>query len=174
MLKPQRVSSTHEELFIQRYEMLRGWALRLTGNNRGQAEDLLHDLFIHFTLHRPNLDEIHNLDGFLHTTLRNLFLSQSRRAARSAHGHLSLVDYDSAEISIQCVDPREQLRVREELQAICRYACLRKESSKAGSVLILRFFHGYYPAEIAQILGSPRQAVDNLLQSARAEARTYL
>ena len=120
----QRASSSLEDVFLQRYELLRGWALRVIGNNRSQSEDLLHDLFIHFTLHQPDLDEIQNLDGFLHTTVRNLFLSQSRPAARAAHGHLSLIDYDSAEISLQSVDPREQLKVRDELQAICRYACV--------------------------------------------------
>ena len=39
-----------------------------------------------------------------------------------------------------------------ELRQVCQYACDRKETSRAGSVLILRFLHGYYPREIAQIM----------------------
>jgi len=32
--------------------------------------------------------------------------------------------------------------LREELWQACEYACARKETSRAGSVMILRFFHG--------------------------------
>ncbi len=174
MLKPERISANHEELFLQRYNLLRGWALRLTGNDQQQAEDLLHDAFIHFSIHHPSLDEIKNLEGYLHTMLRNLHLSQSRRAARSAHGHFLILDYDSAEIGLHAIDPREQIKVRDELCAICEYACRRKESSKAGSVLILRFFHGYYPDEIAKIMRCTRTAVEHRLRLARTEARLYL
>ncbi len=41
-------------------------------------------------------------------------------------------------------------------------------------MLLLRFFHGYYPVEIAQVLRSPRRAVDDWLRIARREARLYL
>jgi DNA-directed RNA polymerase specialized sigma24 family protein len=40
---------------------------------------------------------------------------------------------------------------------------VRKETSKAGSVLLLRFFRGYYPSELAQVLRTPRQVVDTWL-----------
>src|SRR6266478_5729876 len=174
MLKPEKLSPNHEELFLQRYALLRGWALRLTGNDQQQAEDLLHDAFIHFTLHHPSLEEIKNLEGYLHTMLRNLHLSQSRLATRSAHGHFLILDYDSAAIGLYAIDPRDQIKVQDELQTICEYACTRKESSKAGSVLILRFFHGYYPDEIAQLMRCTRTAVEHHLRSARSEAKVYL
>src|ERR1051325_482633 len=177
MLKPAKLSPNHEDLFLQRYTLLRGWALRLTGNDPQQAEDLLHDAFIHFCIHHPALEEIKNLEGYLHTMLRNLHLSQSRRAARSAHGHFLILDYDSAETgwsAINAIDPREQIKAQDELRAICEYACLRKESSKAGSVLILRFFHGYYPDEIARVMRSTRSAVEHHLRLARSEAKVYL
>src|SRR5262249_18571451 len=51
---------------------------------------------------------------------------------------------------------------------------LRKETSKAASVLLLRFFHGYYPSEIALLLRTSRQAVDERLRLARSEAKLYL
>src|SRR6202035_1553915 len=50
----------------------------------------------------------------------------------------------------------------------------RKETSKAASVLILRFFHSYFPAEIAGILRTSRQAVEIWLLNARRESRLYL
>ena len=159
---------------MQRYEHLRAWALRLVLGDRQQAEDLLHDAFIHFTLHRSLIENVQNLDAYLYTMLRNLHLSQARRLARTPQGHLSLLDYDSADIGLQSIDPRDQIKVQDELRMICRYSCIRKQTSKAGSVLILRFFHGYYPAEIARILNSPRAAVDSFLKGARSEAKLFL
>jgi len=165
---------SHEDLFIGRYDLLLSWALKLTGRDRESAEDLVHDAFIQFTLGRTDLQEIQNLEGYLYGLLRNLHLSRARRAARHSALSLSLLDYDSMEIGLRAVDPRAQIQSRDELRAICRYACLRKETSKAGSVLILRFFHGYYPSEIAQILRSPVRAVADWLLLARREARLYL
>ncbi len=159
----------------ERYARLRGWALQLTEHDRERAEDLLHDAFIQFTFTRPDLHGIGNLDGYLYTMLRNLHLSQVRRTQRMQHRSLAILDYDSAEMGLRgAVDPREQIRLQDELRQVCQYACLRKETSKAGSVLILRFMHGYYPREIAQIMQSTRQAVEERLRVARSEARQYL
>ncbi len=47
-------------------------------------------------------------------------------------------------------------------------------ASKAGSILILRFFHGYYPSEITKVIRGTRHAVDLRLRSARAEAKVTL
>ena len=184
MLKPWPVAPNHEDLFMQHYQWLVNWALRLTDQNREQAEDLVHDCFVHFTICHPSLEAIgENLEGYFYTMLRNLHLSQVRRATRLretivALPELSLLDYDSVEFGLKALEQQAQeqlrLQVQDELRGICQYACLRKETSKAGSVLLLRFFHGYYPMEITKILGTPRGAVDELLRTARAEARQYL
>lgn len=168
---------SHAEHFVERYERLLGWALHLTDHDRAQAEDLLHDAFIQFTLAAPDLDDIRNLDNYLFGVLRILRVSQLRRASRRRFEQLSIIEYESAEIGLsmasRAAEPGELIRVRDELRAICQYACARKETSKAGSVLILRFFHGYYPSEIAAVLRSTRKVVDMRLQSARREARLY-
>ena len=179
MFKPRAVSSvpnniSHEELFIQRYERLFAWSLKLTDNHQEQAEDLVHDAFIQFTLNRPELDSIENIDGYLRATLRNVHLSQVRRASQSPNANLSIADYDSAEIGLRATDPTDRIRVQEELRLICHYACVRKQTAKTGSVLILRFFHGYYPSEIARVLGNTTQAVKVWLHSARGESKLYL
>lgn len=174
MLNPWKASESHEEVFLQRYDWLVGWALRVTGEDREKAEDLVQEAFIQFTLARPDLGGIQNLEGYLYTIVRNLHLSDVRRAARSPVTPVGAVDYDCAEIGLRAIDPRNQLKVRDELHTICRYACLRKETSKAGSVLILRFFHGYYPGEIARIMSAPRRAVDDWLRIARREVSAHL
>ncbi|HEY2974610.1 MAG TPA: RNA polymerase sigma factor, partial [Pyrinomonadaceae bacterium] len=164
----------HEDLFIERYERLLGWSLKLTAHDRQLAEDLLHDLFVQFTLRRPDLNTIHDLEGYLFAMLRNSHLSYVRRVPYVRTTSLSMAEYDSLEIGLRATDVRDQIKVQDELRLICHYAALRKETSKAGSVLILRFFHGYYPSEIAQILKSKLDTVRKWLQLARNEAKLYL
>lgn len=165
---------SHEEVFLGRYARLRAWAIQLTQSDREQAEDLLHDAYIQFNLSRPDLNSIGNVDGYLYRLLRNLHLSQVRRSVRVQNKTLSIVDYDSAEIGLRSGDPRQQIRLQDQLRQVCQYACERKESSRAGSVLILRFLHGYYPREIAQVMRTTRKAVEERLRVARSEARQYL
>ena len=177
MLKPWPATApapSHEDLFIQRYDWLMGWALRLTHNDRGLAEDLVHDTFVQFSLYRPELAAIRDLEAYLYTTLRNLHLAQVRWSATTQGRTLSIAEYDSAEIGLRETDAENKQRTHDALRQICHYAIARKESSKAGSVLILRFFHGYYPSEIAQVLRSPCRTVDNWLWIARREAKLFL
>ena len=172
--KPWEAPTCHEECFVQWYDSLLDWALRLSRGDRLEADDLLHEAFLQFVLRRRDLSEIDNLEAYLHGLLRRLRLSQARKALRRRQEPLLAVDYDTAEMCLPGADARELLQVREELRAVCEYACLRKDSSKAGSVLILRFFHGYYPKEIAAILNSPLRLANDWLRIARAEARAYL
>ena len=160
MLEPseiERGGERHEDVFLARYGRLRAWALRLTEGDAGRAEDLVHDAFVQFTFTRPDLGRVHNLDGYLYRMLRNLNVSQMRRARRRREDAPAVVEYDSAEFGLRATDPRELVRVQDDLRQVCRYACLRKETSKAGSVLILRFIHGYYPTEIARLMRSSRR-----------------
>ncbi len=171
MIEPLKIASSHEELFIDRYQRLLAWSLQLTGNERDLAEDLLHDAFVQFTFAQPDLGAIKNLDGYFYSMLRNLHLSQVRRETRNRWQQLSVIEYDSAEDGLRTTDLRDQLHIQDELRNVCQYVCVRKETARAASVLILRFFHGYYPTEIVQLLRTSRQAVDVQLLIARREAR---
>src|SRR6266498_136157 len=170
MLKSLQTSSSHEDLFVERYRWLLSIALRLT-NDRGLAEDLVHDAFIHFAFTHTDPNSIHNLEGYFYAMLRNLYLSQERRATRSRLQQLSILDYDSVEMGLRVMSTQDQMQVQDDLRQVCHYACARKETSRAASILILRFFHGYYPSEISQILRTTRRAVDERLRIARAEAK---
>ncbi|MCA1619364.1 MAG: RNA polymerase sigma factor [Acidobacteria bacterium] len=181
MLEPSEIKraeeskeGAHEEVFLARYGPLRAWAMRLTGGDAARAEDLVHDAYVHFSLARPDLARIQNLDGYLYQMLRNLNTSQMRRAARRHEDAHAVVEYDSIEFALRAADPRDLIRVQDDLRQVCHYACLRKESSKAGSVLILRFMHGYYPGEIARFTRASREAVEERLRVARSEAKQYL
>jgi RNA polymerase sigma factor (sigma-70 family) len=174
MLRLRQLSPNYRELFVARYEQLLTWALQLSHGERTLAEDLLHDLYVLFSIHEPNIDPAQNVDGYLYTCLRNLYLSHLRRTTRVRFQQLSIIEYESAKTGLRAIDPRMQIEVQDELRRVCQYACARKETSRMGSVLILRFFHGYYPSEIVRILCTSRKAVDRRLALARAEAKTYL
>ena len=164
----------HEELFMARYDRLQKWASHLSAGDQAAAEDLIQEAFVQFTLTSPDLRAINNLDAYLFGLLRILHLSQLRRSKNRAQLLRMILDYDAAALGLREADPRDQLIMREQLQRVCRYACSRKETSKAGSVLLLRFFLGYYPGEIALLGACKRPAVEERLRVARAEVKAHL
>ncbi len=173
LLKNEPVSN-HEDVFLSHYEKTLKWSLQLTGNDRQQAEDLVHDVFIQFALSQPNLEEIDNLEGYLFAMLRNLMRSGLRREARGVGKAVPLEEYESAEIGLRSIDLEQHLKAREELRSICDFLCERKETSKSASALILRYFLGYFRSEIKFVTRNSESAADFLLSSARGEAKAFL
>ena len=164
-----------EQLFTERYPRLLKWAMQLTNQQRTRAEDLVQDAFIQFSLGGINVERIVNIDGYLRQMLRYIHLSQRTRSAeRILEQTLSLSDYESFHQSRQLLDTQERLQIEEELWRICTYACARKENSKTGAVLILRFFHEYCPSEIAQVMRTSRHCIDQWQRVARLELKAYL
>jgi hypothetical protein len=51
---------------------------------------------------------------------------------------------------------------------------MRKDTSIASSILLLRFLHGYYPNEVAKLASRTRSAIDGLLKSARSDLKKYI
>ncbi|HJP94151.1 MAG TPA: RNA polymerase sigma factor [Pyrinomonadaceae bacterium] len=179
MLDQRRVAAqpdeNRERLFTERYQGLLAWALRLTKQNRESAEDLVQDAFVQFVLGRSRLEDIENIDGYLRRMLRYMHCSRMSRSAQRLHETaLSLADYDSFRLGWTAIEPARRMQASEELYQICAYACSRKESSRAGSVLILRFFHNYFPTEIAGVLNSSRTCVDQWQRIARREAKLFM
>ena len=181
MPKPRAISPSpsHEEIFIQRYRWVMGWALRLTNHDRQQAEDLVHDTFVQFMINQPDLGIVEqNIEGYLYGMLRNMHISQVRRALRLRETAFPLADIlsisETASVREELRVVGQKIQVQDELCRVCQYASIRKNSSKVGSAVVLRFFHGYYPNEIAAVTRSSRAGVDKMLQRARTEARLYL
>ena len=169
-----REQAFREQLFTERYANLRLWAIHLT-NQESAADDLVQDAFVQWMLGRTRLEEIENIDGYLRTMLRNMHFSRMSRAAqRLQETTLSIADYDSGLLGWTAIEPPRRLQASEDLHQICAYACFRKESSKAGSVLILRYFHNYFPTEIASVLNSSRNCVDQWQRLARREAKLFM
>jgi RNA polymerase sigma factor (sigma-70 family) len=169
----ERPATDHEAIFLERYQRLYDRARRLTQDPE-QAADLVQDAFVQWALSRTPLDAIQNLDAYLFTMLAHLHVSQVRRAVRARQVHLDPLEHDSAEFALRGADALSRLQTAEELRRICEFACNRRLTSRTGSVLLLRFFHGYYTREIASILRVPTANVDGFLHLARREARTSL
>ncbi len=179
MLDQRRViaqpDEKREQLFTERYESLLAWAMGLTNQQREVAEDLVQDAFVQFVLGRTKLEEIENIDGYLRRMLRYMHIARLSRSAQHLYETaLSVADYDSGRLGWTAIEPPRRMQAFEELHQICTYACSRKESSRAGSVFILRFFHEYFPSEIAAVLNSSRHCVDQWQRLARREAKLFI
>ncbi len=179
MLNQRRVAAQpdekREQLFTERYAGLLAWAMRLTRQQRDVAEDLVQDAFVQFVLGRTRLEEIENIDGYLRRMLRYMHIARLSRSAQHLHDvALSVADYDSCRLGWTAIEPPRRMQAFEELHQICTYACARKETSRAGSVLILRFFHEYFPTEIAGVLNSSRHCVDQWQRLARREVKLLM
>ncbi len=164
----------HEDVFVGHYDTLRQWALGLVDNNHADADDLVQNAFVSFVRQRPLLRTITNLDGYLYGLLRNLRRYQLRAKARRQHHALDLLEYESLAEGLRAHRTAAERDAKELLAVICDYACRRKARSKAGSVLLLRWFQGYYPTEIALIGRMPVGTVWFSLNSARREARLFI
>ena len=164
----------HEEVFLAKYHQALKWARHFSANRPWQAGDLVQEAFLQFMALRPDLDQIRDLDAFLYSIVRNVNRSMLYRHLRVRQIPLSAVDFDSAEEGLRLTDQEVLQSVIDDLVAVCDFACARKEESKTGSLLILRFFHGYSVPETAALMGVTRGALNERLRHARREAREYL
>jgi DNA-directed RNA polymerase specialized sigma24 family protein len=169
-------SLDHEKIFLDNYAWLLERARTLTKGSKEEAAELVHDLYVRFvqSKSRPDVSDVNRLRGYLYKTLKNLSISQGVRNGRNALSNLLVVDYDSVEFALAAFDRNRLLYVRGDLAGICEYACIRRHTARAASVLILRFFFGYHPSEIVELLQTSRVAVDRLTQIARQEAKAFL
>jgi RNA polymerase sigma factor (sigma-70 family) len=170
VLKLSRRQRDHEDVVAEGYAALRRAALYLARGDEAEAGDLLHDTFVRFLLLRPRLDAIGNLDGYLYTMLRNVYLSRQRRHVRRKALVAETIDVDLLAVMVDEPEPDERLRMRDDLMRLVDHARERTRVSRAASAWILRCVHGYYPAEIARVMKMAPRAVDRALHVARREA----
>jgi DNA-directed RNA polymerase specialized sigma24 family protein len=170
----RREDKSRENLFLEHYSWLRECALNITHGQRERAEDLVHDVFLQFLDKDADITSIADVRGYLNGILRNLHLLQLRRAMRHPAQPLSLFDHDSALVGLRVWTSAERLQSADLLVRACDFACHRKEAALTASILILRFFHGYYPGEIALLLRARRRAVDQWVERGRIETKRYI
>ncbi len=169
--KQQLETKSYEQVFEEDYIHLKVLALRITNNNQELSQDLLHDLYLRLSQREP-AEKPENLMAYLFIALRNSYQSVIRKR-RLEENYLSIDDEFTSNILFD-----EKIlnghKIEDDLRAICRYACLRKETSISGSVIILRYFHGYYMSEVSRIIRRSRNAVEARLATARREINQFL
>lgn len=168
------VPASIDQLLASRYSQLLHWGAVLTRGDTGKAEEIVQELCLYFTLTQPDLTSVANLDGYLYTSLRHIYLSGLARSSREALHFVSVAEFDSFESALTGSSVGDPLQRQNDLRRICGYAVWRKESSKSASYFILHFFHGYGRREIAELACLPISAIYNKLKIARSEVVSYL
>ena len=165
------------ETFVSaNYAEMRRWALQITSFDESLSDDILHDVYL--KLHGRQLDEstasIADPNGYLYVSLRNRYRSlmrndQGRLEFHSLQDDLSLaVDHKSLRY-----DPEPAIRAGAELLSIGKYLCVRKRSSLAACMAILKFFHGYQTDEISKVTNRAPNAVEARISKARHELQAH-
>jgi DNA-directed RNA polymerase specialized sigma24 family protein len=61
-------------VLASRYGRLLRWALVLTRGNTGKAEEIVQEFCVYIAVAKPDFSGVANLDGYLYTCLRNIYL----------------------------------------------------------------------------------------------------
>ncbi|MDX6462385.1 MAG: hypothetical protein QOE55_6082 [Acidobacteriaceae bacterium] len=172
--RPPAETVEADQLLATHYARLLQWAIGLARGDRGKAEEIVQEFCLYVTAVKPDLSGVGNLDGYLYTCLRHIYLSSLARASREALRVVSVEDFDSFAVAVSSQPAGDPVQRQNDLRRICTYAVWRKESSKSSSYFVLHFFHGYGRQEIANLARLPISAIYNKLKVARSEVVSYL
>jgi len=164
---------TPESVYTAKFEWLMRWAMHFCENDRQAAEDLVQDTFAQMLSSWESIRNLHQPEQFLYSCLRYGFLRQRRLGRRILMERLTSVDYESMVVSARQSRGQEN-EWQNELRRVVAFLCWRKEAIKSASLLLLRFFHGFFPAEIAKIAILPRTSVYDAIDYARQETKAHL
>ena len=165
-------TASYDDFFRENYTILLKWANQITRQDHDLSHDLVHDLYVRFNLSKRRPEDVGSPHGYLYTAIRNSYISYVRNKTRTRQ--VSLPEDELVNEAGLVIDPQTEFSAHDELRTVCEHVCIRKDSSISASVLILRFFHGYYPAEVSKIIKRSRNAVEARLVKARREAYDHL
>jgi len=163
-----------EQVLERYYGQLVEWGTLLTRGDEVKAQDLVHDFCLHFTVTRPDLSGITNLDGYLYKSLRHIYLSGLARSSREALQFVNTAEFDSIQLALAPRQVSDPLQRQNDLRRICCYGVWRKSQTKGASYFILRYFHGYHHQEIADLACTNLTAIYSKFRRFRVEVRSYL
>jgi DNA-directed RNA polymerase specialized sigma24 family protein len=120
--KPKRhqpAPAQTEQLLARYYSQLQRWGAILTRGDEGKAEDIVQEFCLYFTLTKPDLSDVANLDGYLYTCLRHIYLSGLARSSREALHFVSVAEFDSFEFAVAANRSIDPLQRQNDLRRIC-------------------------------------------------------
>ncbi len=134
------------------------------GADADMADDLVNETFIRLWEHLDAYQERDRFEGYLFRIARNLLIDKQRQESR----FLPLDDRPRQE---KHVSPEENAIHQENLEDL--HKALQKLKPDYRTVLILRFFYDYTPAQIARVMerseGAVRVLQHRALQALRKE-----
>lgn len=150
------------EVLVQRYQtpMFR-LAARMLGN-RGDAEDVVQEVFLTAWRRLPEIREGAALPGWLYRTTTNRCLNVLR--ARRPHVE---VDLDLVELTSADGEPARAVETAEQVAALT--VALQQLTHEQRAAWLLREVHGRSYAEIAGVLGVSVTAVRGRIARSRVE-----
>ncbi len=171
--KPER-SPDPVRILETYYPRLLKWAATLARGEAAIAQDIVQELCVHFAMAKPDLSQVSNVDDYLYTCLRNIYLSAMTRTTREAVHLVSVADFDTMHFALSGRSSEELLQRQNDIRRICAYSVWRKDSTKSASYLILLFLHGYTRRQTAEIACVLVSAIYNKLLNVRTEVKQYL
>lgn len=166
-------TGTPESVYSEKYQWLLRWAMHFCSGDREMAEDLVQDTFVRMLSSWSSIRDAAHPERFLYSYLRYGFLRRRSFDQRQSFQPLSSIDIELLEFR----NDRGYtglMEWQEEIHAVVDFLCRRKATTKSASMLLLRFFHGFFPSEIMLIARLPRKAVDDGLANARLEVKAYI
>ncbi|MDB4558621.1 sigma-70 family RNA polymerase sigma factor [Amylibacter sp.] len=152
----------HDKLFDHLEDLL-VYAHHLT-RDREQAEDLVQDVVLHILSRETCLSDVANPRAYMATTLRNLFLDQTRKRGRIP----SMVSIDDHEPADMSGDAFSELACAETLAAIGRLP------EEYRTVMRLRVNVGMSYSDMADRLDLPIGTVMSRISRARSKLRALI
>jgi RNA polymerase sigma-70 factor (ECF subfamily) len=152
----------HDKLFDHLEDLL-VYARHLT-RDREQAEDLVQDVVLHILSRETCLSDVANPRAYMATTLRNLFLDQTRKRGRIP----SMVSIDDHEPADMSGDAFSELACAETLAAIGRLP------EEYRTVMRLRVNVGMSYSDMADRLDLPIGTVMSRISRARSKLRALI
>jgi RNA polymerase sigma-70 factor (ECF subfamily) len=152
----------HDKLFDHLEDLL-VYARHLT-RDREQAEDLVQDVVLHILSRETCLSDVANPRAYMATTLRNLFLDQTRKRGRIP----SMVSIDDHEPADMSGDAFSELACAETLAAIGRLP------EEYRTVMRLRVNVGMSYSDMADRLDLPIGTVMSRISRARSKVRALI
>jgi len=162
-----------ERILSRYYARLVEWSGILTRGVHTAAEEIVQDLCLHLTVARPDLSAVSDLDAYLYTCLRNMYISRLAQVSRERLRVIQVEDYDEVGMAVSG-SGADSVDVQNDLIRICDYVLSRKYSSKSASHFILHFFFGYRRSDVALLARLPIAAIYNKLKGIRSELRETL
>jgi RNA polymerase sigma-70 factor (ECF subfamily) len=166
------VNDSRTNDLIKHVNGLYGYASSLT-RNPTDAEDLVQETYVRAINAIGSLREDSNLQAWLFTILRNLWLNQLRRSRRLIHvDDADLERFDAASTEETYQDPHLALTQGRDREAVRR--AIESLSIRDREVILLREFEGLPYQRISEIQQCPMGTVMSRLARARSRLRVIL